>query len=323
MAVTALPAAYQGQGWRPRSRTNAAEGAAGRPWRSFGVDSQFCRLRTAVVCLPDPSWPQPASWNEIQYLQPVDYAGMRQELQAYARTLEGLGVEVLRWTAPRTLADGRPPYNAVFARDLFTLTPEGAFLSRMASEVRAGEEQVVAAELARGGVPVIFAVSGQAVWEGADLLWLSPRRVLIGVGQRTSVSGAEQLKLAFGLQGIEVVTVAVPDGVQHLLGVVQILSADCALVRAELAGPQLVEVLRTAGFRVVPVPESRELRCEHALNVVTVDAMTVVMAAGCPVTRALLEAAGVTVAATVSAPNLFGAGGGLACATGILQRASA
>src|SRR5690606_7462542 len=50
--------------------------------------------------------------------------------------------------------------NSFFLRDLMLMTPEGAIITRPASNVRAGEERFVAEALGRIGVPILMTVHG-------------------------------------------------------------------------------------------------------------------------------------------------------------------
>ena len=70
--------------------------------------------------------------------------------------------------------------------DLFVMTSQGAVLARPASTVRAGEERWVAKRLADIGIPVIKILTGQATFEGADLMWIDQGTAVIGKGLRTN-----------------------------------------------------------------------------------------------------------------------------------------
>ena len=64
-------------------------------------------------------------------------------------------------------------------------SPQGAVLARP-HQLRAGEEVHVAKALATSHVPILKVLTGQAVFEGADLMWLDERTALIGRGHRTT-----------------------------------------------------------------------------------------------------------------------------------------
>ncbi|GGK91049.1 hypothetical protein GCM10012284_26120 [Mangrovihabitans endophyticus] len=299
-----------------RTRTHQDDVAHGEVWARTGADSEWAPLRRVMLTLPDPRWSPPADWNAIQYLAPVAFGDLHRELSAYADLLAGCGVQIDVQQAP---ADG-PHYNAVFARDQFLATYAGAVVARMASTCRRGEERLISARLTAQGHPVLRTISG-GCFEAADALWVRPGRLLIGQGRRTDAEGARQVAAVARDLGAEATVVPVPSAVQHLLGIVQVVGPDLALLRKQHDPSGRIEAALTASaIRVVEVPEHPEIVCGQAMNLVTLDARTVVIPRDRPAMSQLLAAAGIEVHATVPAESLIRCGGGLACATGILLR---
>jgi N-dimethylarginine dimethylaminohydrolase len=222
---------------------------------------------------------------------------------------------------PRAFARQKPPHaNLMFVRDLFVNTRAGAVAARMASEVRAGEELYAAHALAGLALPIARSISGRGVLEGADALWLDRRNMLCGVGARTNPEGYRQLAQQLALQGVRSHAVKLPRQVQHLLGILQLVDRDLALVRTELAPAALLTRLKRAGIRVVSVPELAEVTEGQGMNIVTVRPRTIVMPEGCPRLESLYRASGLRIAGRIAIPELLKGAGGIACATGILAR---
>ncbi|HET9620525.1 MAG TPA: arginine deiminase family protein [Kofleriaceae bacterium] len=315
-------AAYQGRGWQPRPADHRDELARGALWGACGVDSEWAALRDVVLTLPDPGWPVPADWRQAQYLAPVEFAALRDELIAYGEALRARGVTVHFATAPAAPVGGAILYNAVFSRDQFFTTPEGVIVGRMASVPRAGEERGVAAFLAGLGAPIVRTLRGRACFEGADALWLSPTRVAIGTDNRTNHDAVAQVSASLAEQGVEVVTGPLPSGIQHLLGILQIVGPRTAVIRRDKPLPDSLRgALRGLDYRLIELPVDDEVVAGQAMNFVTLAAHEVIMLADRPRTEAALAAAGITTHAVVRADHLLRAAGGLACATGILRRA--
>jgi N-dimethylarginine dimethylaminohydrolase len=316
-------AAYQGSGWQPRQPSHREDIAAGQLWLPCGIDSEWGRLGRVVLTVPHPNWRPPASWNEAQYLAPVDFAALRAELLAYGEALRALGVEVHVATAPASPVGATTLYNAIFSRDQFFSTPDGVIVSRMASKPRAGEERAVSAFLADLGVPIVRMLRGQACFEGADALWVTPRLVIIGTHNRTNMEAATQVAASLAEQGVQTATGHLPAGIQHLLGVLQIVGPRTAVVRRDKPLPDSLRApLVELGFRFVELDDKdKEVSERQAMNFVTVGMHEVIMLADRPHTQAALAAAGITAHATVRAEQLLRAAGGIACATGILRRA--
>lgn len=313
-------AAYQGQGWQPRKGTHAGDVAEGAVWARCGVDSEWLPLRQVLLHLPSTRIRSSGDPDVVQHLDAVDYHRLRRQISAYAEVLERFGIRV-SWApiaGPRSLPPP-PPHNRFFVRDQFLMTPAGAILGRMASRVRRGEEAAVALGLARLGIPLLRAVGGGATFEGADGIWLGPRTVLVGVGNRTSQEGFVQVRAVLHEQGIEAIAISMPRGVQHLLGILQLVDERLAVVRGERAPQQLRDVLADRGIAVVMLPETREIE-RQSMNLVTIAPRRVLMVSDTPRTEQQLEAAGVRVCARVNVSEAIKAAGGLACMTGILER---
>jgi N-dimethylarginine dimethylaminohydrolase len=286
-----------------------------------GVASEFGTLTAVLLHRPGPAianYPDPVA---IQHLAPIDYEGLMREYDAIIATFSGLGVAV-------HLVDGTPlsddpwyRYNLMYCRDLLFMTPGGAILGRMANDTRREEPRYAARALAAAGIPVLAEIEGAGTFEGADALWLRPDLVLVGVGHRTNQEGYTQVARVLTAQGVA--CLAVPSyqtRTQHLLGTVQIVDRDLALVREEITDAAVSRVLTSQGVQVVTVPEHPEVVTRQAMNIVTVAPRTILMTAGCPATRARYAQAGLTIAAELELNQLLRGAGGLACASGILAR---
>lgn len=315
------PSAYHGRGWRPRSGTLTNDLRAGVLRGPFGVDSDSATLTDVVLFTPDESVLRAADPQTLQHLRPVDATRLAADVGRLSDTYKRLGVRVHRLPPPRPgRVNPLAGANAVYARDLLWMTPQGAVVSRMASETRAGEEDQALRLCADLGIPIVRTIGGDGLFEGADALWLRSDLLAVGLGRRTNTSGAGQVTAIAHEVGATVVELHVPDGVQHLLGAVQVVAEGVAAVRTGVVGPDDVRKLRRAGVEVLLIPESDEVRNGFAFNVVCVAPNRIVMVDGAPRTRELFTGFGIECAATVAVPELLAGAGGIGCATGILGR---
>jgi hypothetical protein len=124
--------------------------------------------------------------------------------------------------------------------------PSGAVVGRPASSVRAGEERWLARSLADLGIPILRTVGGHGTFEGADALWLTPERVLVGLGIRTNLEGARRLAATLAEQGIETMEVDLPHASMHLIGEIRIVDRDLAFVRRGRCPWRAVQALTEA-----------------------------------------------------------------------------
>lgn len=308
------PATYGGAGWQPRPTSLAEEISAGGIWHPCGYCSEWGQLKEVVLSWPGEEINFKGEANEQLMLARPDLDRLRRQTDGLIDLYEGQGVMV-HLARPSTL----PPPNFLFMRDLFWAIPEGVILARPAARQRAGEERFAAEALAMIGVPIILHPHGHATFEGADALWLDCKTVLLGKGVRTNGEGAAQLRGLLAGMGIEVVEILLPQGVQHLLGVVNFVDRDLAVVNGAKASPELLGLLASQGVRAIVLPADDELRLGLGMNFVTLAPRRLVMPAHCPGIRKRLEQEGIEVM-SAEVGEYLKAAGGLACLTGILRR---
>lgn len=288
----------------------------------YGLDSEFSQLRSVLLYLPGEEIANHPDPPTIQHLAPINYPELARQLGAVIDRFSELGIEVGVIPKPADPADCSN-YNMMFCRDLLFMTPAGAIMASMAHEIRRKEVAHAARKLLQKGIPILDSISGDGRFEGADALWINRNLVAVGVGNRTNLAGYEQLKKILAQIGIEATPLpSTQQKTQHLLGSVQIVAKDLALVRTKLAASEVVSFLAKHGFRIVSIPENAEVRSRQAMNTVTVAPNKIVMTAGCPETKRLYRAAGIEIIAELEISQLINGAGGLACATGTLARNS-
>lgn len=307
-------ATYGGPGWVPRSASHARDVAEGRFWHRCGVTSEVAPLREVMLSWPSDALAAVDDLDALLLLEAVDLPLMRRQTDGLVAFYErhGVRVHLVRPEPP-------PPPNFVFMRDVFFMCGEGAVLSRMAAAARMGEERLAADALARLGVPMLMGMRGQATFEGADALWMDEHTVLVGLGQRTNLAAYRALAGLLGEMDVTCVPVNLPRGTQHLLGVVNFVDADLAVMRSDRPSRLLEGMLRERGVRIMVLEAGPEVRRGLAMNFVTLAPGCVVMPAGAPQARRALEQAGVS-CEEVEIGEYLKAAGGLGCLTGIIRR---
>jgi N-dimethylarginine dimethylaminohydrolase len=287
----------------------------------FGVNSEYSALTSVLLYAPGAeigAYPDPA---RILHLRPVDHPAIMREYADVIAVFEAYGTVVTLIEPTPLDADSLYRYNMMYCRDLFFMTPLGAIMANMANSVRGSEPLYAARSLKASGVPLLHTVYGEGRFEGADALWLRDDLVLVGVGNRTNVEGYRQVCEVLSSQNVECLSVpSTQMTTQHLLGSVQIVDHDLALVRHHIIDPEIVSLLEKQHFMVVRIPENREVREQQAMNIVTIAPRTLFMTAGCPDTKELYLQAGLTIATELELSQLINGAGGLACATGIVAR---
>jgi N-dimethylarginine dimethylaminohydrolase len=258
--------------------------------------------------LPSIIEPLTAHWS-----QTLDVRLAQEQFDALKHAYVSHGVDVVE------LESMTPTPNLMFMRDLFTMTPVGAILARPASDVRAGEEVIVNSFLASQRIPVLLTVSGNAVFEGPDLLFFDSDSVFLAIGIRTNEEAARQVSAALELQGIRVVKVETTYGCGHLDGVLSIVAHKTAVVYPKRVSYRVYDTLKQHGYKILHVPDIDEADQFMAINMVALEPAKVLVTSQSVQMIELLGTNGVeTIPVDVS--EIMKAGGAMHCLTGVLQR---
>ena len=304
----------QGDRWLPDPASFAEDRE--RLWGDFYVDSEVGRLRSVLLHRPGPELALVTgdSYHEHLYDAPIDPGRFLRQFDGICETYAGLGVDV--HFVEGQLTD-RP--NAVYMRDLYTMTPEGAILARPATLARRGEERAVARSLLGLGVPILKTVNGEGTYEGSNVVWLDRRTCLLGTSSRTNEAGAWQVEQELrGLGVQDILRVAVPYGQIHVDGFISPVDRRRLVVAPWLVTWDLRQRLLEMGFELI-VAENLDEVGRLGTNFVTVGPGEIVMAEGFPDTLALLRDHGVEVH-LVQVDEILRGGGSVHCLTGFLRR---
>jgi dimethylargininase len=205
-------------------------------------------------------------------LGPPDLALALEQHAAYCRTLEQVGVSLLR-LAP----DAEYP-DSTFVEDAAIVTARGAILTRPGAASRAGEVAALGAALGRW-FPELDAITAPGTVDGGDVCEAGPH-FFIGLSARTNAEGAAQLAAWLGQRGFEssVIDVRRMPGLLHLKTGLSWLDG-----RRLLAADEVAKHEGLGGWEVVRLPAGEE----YAANCLRVND-TVLIAQGYPGTAALL-----------------------------------
>jgi N-dimethylarginine dimethylaminohydrolase len=251
-------------------------------------------LREVLVHRPDPAFGAAFEDPAHGFRHPVDLAVAQAEHDAFTDLLADLGVRVSRLIARTTDPD------LVYTFDSVVMTDAGAVLLRPGKSNRKPEPRIVRNWLTSAGIPIVGRIGPRATIEGGDVCWLRPNVVCIGRSLRTNRAGAAELAAVLTrlVPRLEVLTFDLPywhgpTELVHLLSVISPISTDLAVVYPPLLPVGLWQLLEDLRIRTIAVPDEEydTLGC----NVLVVRPGVVVMADGNPMTRAALEAVGVSV----------------------------
>lgn len=306
--------AHGGPGWKdrlPSTETRSQTRA------KYGVVYEWGKLESVLLHRPGEEIntvtnPALALWSDF-----IDLALAREQHDALAELYKKCGIEV-NYVSVDTPDLSKP--NLYFVRDLVTLTPFGAILSRPASIVRAGEELIINRTLDLLNIPVILGAFGEATLEGSDILLVNSDLAFVGYGLRTNDKGADLAVSLLKNMGYDaVVKVQTTYGCGHLDGVVSILGRDLALLYPTRVSFLIYETLKRHGYRILDLPDQREAEIGMAINIVPLESNCVVIASNNSITRGLLTRSGVE-CFEIDVSELMKGGGAVHCMTGVLKR---
>jgi dimethylargininase len=203
--------------------------------------------------------------------RPVDVTRAAGQWRGYVDALQGSG-----WTTVEVApADDCP--DGVFVEDTMVAFEELAIVSRPGAEQRRPELAGLSELLASQGMTV-EQIRPPATLDGGDVLKVG-RTVYVGCGGRTNPAGVQQLRRLLEPRGARIVAVPVTK-------VLHLKSAVTALPDGTVIGYEpLVDDPRIfASFRAMPE--------ESGAHVVVLSAESVLMAADCPKSAALIGGLG-------------------------------
>ncbi len=306
-------AAYGGDNWSPRETPHAGE--IGGVWADCGIDSEWRTLQSVLLHCPGAELEDAnADPEAAQMLASLDLGRARAEHVAMAEIYRNAGVDVHE-VAP----DDACKPNLMFCADLFVMTPQGAILARPASTVRAGEERRVAARLAALGVPILKTLTGTAVFEGADLMWLDGNTAMIGRGLRTNQAAVEQIRGLLAELDAGLIEVDIPFGLMHFMSLLRIVDRDLAICWPRRTPHRTVRALEARGYRVAFPPFDDDPQGYRGINFVTLAPRKILMVADLPRVQAWFENLGIECLTTPTG-ELTRAAGNVGCLTGIVAR---
>jgi dimethylargininase len=209
-------------------------------------------------------------------LGPPDLALAREQHEAYCRTLERLGLSLIRLAPDPEFPD------STFVEDAAIVTTRGAILTCPGAASRAGEVAAIGAALG-GWFPGLDRITGPGTLDGGDVCEAGAH-FFIRISERTNSEGAAQLAAWLARRGFGSSTIDIPrmPGLLHLKTGLSWLGERRLLATHEIAGH---EALR--GWEVVRVPDGEE----YAANCIRVND-TVLVARGFPATGSVLGGLG-------------------------------
>ncbi|WP_144787252.1 dimethylarginine dimethylaminohydrolase family protein [Lysinibacillus fusiformis] len=188
--------------------------------------------------------------------------------------------------------------DSLYAHDPVKFTPKGAILLKSGKKLRQPEASVYKAFLKDKGISIIGELTGDAVADGGDIVWLDDQTLAVGRGYRTNDEAIHQLKEMTAEMVDEFIVVQLPHDLGeaeclHLMSFISMVDKDLAVVHSRLMPVFFRQLLVERGIQLVEVPKEEydTLGC----NVLALAPRVCVIPEGNTVTKQQLIEAGATV----------------------------
>lgn len=243
-----------------------------------------------------------------------DLEKMQDQHDHLAEVLKKEGAEVIYLKAD---GDEMEYSKCVYVRDLISVIPGGAVLSRMAPANRQGEEKFAVKTLADLGMPIAGSIIGKGVFEGGSFGFLNPRLAFAGHSKRGNSEGILQLKAILEVLGIDLTTIPLVGHSLHTDSAFTMVDTDKAVLISEKLPYWFLEKIRELGIEGIEVePEER-----WAVNCLAVKPGKVIVAAEAKRSIERMVKKGLEVI-PIDYTEIQKNGGGIHCSTNPLVRES-
>ncbi|SFU66121.1 N-Dimethylarginine dimethylaminohydrolase [Clostridium sp. DSM 8431] len=312
--IKSVDSAHGGAGWRPRKTTSIDE--LGTIWRQCGVVSETDELKEVLMRRPGKEILKVDNPSKYLWTKKMDLEKAQFQHDNIAETYRKLGVKVNYIDDIR--AEKYP--NIIFMRDTFTMTSQGAIVSRLASEARTGEEVIVAEKLSSLGIPIIATAHGEMNLEGPDIILVNKDLVFLGIGIRTNMKAVQFVKILLEMQGYtDIKIIQTTYGCGHLDGVVNILNSKYAALVPQRASYEMYQSLKRHGYKIIDLDNITEVDQCMSINFVPINQETIVMNKGTKDTIKKYQDCGIE-CIEVDVSELMNGGGAIHCMTGVIER---
>lgn len=288
----------------------------------YGCQSMYGAVESIMIKHPKDSFISQEHlnrhWREYNYVTCPDYGEALREYEQFEAILKQ-HVPDVRYLP----ADERTGIDSIYAHDSVKITHKGAILLHPGKKLRQGEPKAVRDYFQSIGIPILGEIQGEGLVEGGDVVWMDERTVAVARGYRTNDEGIRQFKeLTAGIVD-ECIVVPLPHGngpdeCLHLMSIISFVDKDLAVVYSKLMPVFFRELLIQRGVQLIEVPDDEydNLGC----NVLALAPRKVVVSAGNPVTKRLLEEAGAEVYEYKGTEITYKGTGGPTCLTAPLAR---
>ena len=257
-------------------------------------------------------------WETLQYLSKPNFKKSLDEYAAFQTFFREKNISTCFFPINK-----KTKIDSIYCRDASIATDFGIIICNMGKQGRIHEPYAQLEAYKMNNVNILGEIKFPGTLEGGDVAWLDQNTLAVGHTYRTNEEGISQLKGLLQPKGIEIIVVELPhykgkSDVFHLMSILSPVDKNLAVVYSPLMPIKFRNELLERGFQLIEVPEQEfdSMGC----NVLAVAPRDCLMVAGNPITRKLLEDAGVSVHIYEGNEISVKGGGGPTCLTRPIDR---
>ena len=261
------------------------------------ASSMYKKLNTVIVKHPKEAFINQEhlkkEWKKFNYIHEPDFSKAEHEFEQFLSIIKQ-HVDHIEYLPASELVG----LDSLYAHDPVKFTKKGAIILKSGKKLRQPEAEVYKQFLKEKDIPILGELTGEALADGGDLVWLDDRTLLIGRGYRTNDEAIRQIKeITKGLVD-ECIVVQLPhdqgeDECLHLMSFISIVDENLAVVYSRLMPVFLRQILIKRGFELIEVPDEEYHRL--GCNVLALAPRICMIVSGSPYTKQKLMDAGATV----------------------------
>ena len=257
-------------------------------------------------------------WETLQYLSKPNFKKSLEEYAAFQTFFREKNISTCFFPINK-----KTKIDSIYCRDASIVTDFGIIICNMGKQGRIHEPYAQLEAYKMNNVNILGEIKFPGTLEGGDVAWLDQHTLAVGHTYRTNEEGISQLEGLLQPKGIEIIVVELPhykgkSDVFHLMSILSPVDKNLAVVYSPLMPIKFRNQLLERGFQLIEVPEQEfdSMGC----NVLAVAPRDCLMVAGNPITKKLLEDAGVSVHIYEGNEISVKGGGGPTCLTRPIDR---
>ena len=257
-------------------------------------------------------------WETLQYLSKPNFKKSLKEYTAFQTFFREKNISTCFFPINK-----KTKIDSIYCRDASIATDFGIIICNMGKQGRIHEPYAQLEAYKMNNVNILGEIKFPGTLEGGDVAWLDQKTLAVGHTYRTNEEGISQLEGLLQPKGIEIIVVELPhykgkSDVFHLMSILSPVDKNLAVVYSPLMPIKFRNQLLERGFQLIEVPEQEfdSMGC----NVLAVAPRDCLMVAGNPITKKLLEDAGVSVHIYEGNEISVKGGGGPTCLTRPIDR---